>query len=235
MNSFESTTDRPVGAPVSGWSGCSVPPHRTLKGRYCELHPLSVERHGRALYEAFGRDAGGKNWTYLPVEPFEDYSEFEHWFRGCADSEDPQFYAVVDASTGRALGMASYLRPDPANGVIEVGHIHFSPLLQRTPMGTEAMYLMMGRVFDQLGYRRYEWKCDALNEASRKAAARLGFQFEGIFRQALVYKGRNRDTAWFSVIDRDWPSLKSAFEQWLHPDNFDQQGNQISSLGMFRY
>jgi len=140
--------------------------------------------------------------------------------------EDPLFHAIVERKTGEAVGVASYLRIDPANGVIEVGHINYSPLLQRTRAATEAMFLMMRRVFDELGYRRYEWKCDALNAPSRAAAGRYGFRFEGIFRQATVYKGRNRDTAWYAIIDKDWPALKAAYERWLAPENFDAEGRQ---------
>ena len=140
-------------------------------------------------------------------------------------SNDPLFHAIVDNATGKAIGLASYLRIDPASGSIEVGHINYSPLLQRTPAATEAMYLMMQRVFE-LGYRRYEWKCDALNARSRAAAQRYGFSFEGIFRQATVYKGRNRDTAWYAIIDREWPALQAAFLQWLDPSNFDADGRQ---------
>ena len=147
----------------------------------------------------------------------------------CLD-DDPLFHAVVDRANGRATGVASYLRIEERAGVIEVGHINYAPPLQRTPASTEAMYLMMRRVFDELGYRRYEWKCDALNAPSRAAARRLGFRFEGIFRQATVYKGRNRDTAWFSVLDSEWPALKAAFERWLSPENFDEDGRQRQSL-----
>jgi len=143
---------------------------------------------------------------------------------------DPMFHAIVDARSGKAVGVAAYLRIDVANGVIEVGHINYSPRLQRSVAATEAMFLMMRRVFDELGYRRYEWKCDALNEPSRLAAARLGFTFEGVFRQALVYKGRNRDSAWFSMLDCEWTERKAEFERWLSPENFDREGRQLTPL-----
>ncbi len=148
-------------------------------------------------------------------------------------SDDPLFHTIVDLATGKAVGVATFMRIDRAHGVIEVGNINYSPLLQRTPAATEAMFLMMRRVFDELGYRRYEWKCDSLNAPSRAAALRLGFQFEGIFRQAVVYKGRNRDTAWFSMIDSEWPALKRAYEQWLAPENFDAEGRQPRKLAEF--
>ena len=143
---------------------------------------------------------------------------------------DPLFHAVVDRNSGKAAGVASYLRIGPAVGVIETGHINYSPLLQRTPAATEAMYLMMRRVFDELGYRRYEWKCDSLNARSRRAAERLGFTYEGVFRQATLYKGRNRDTAWYSITDKEWPRLKYGFQAWLSPGNFDSDGCQRQSL-----
>jgi RimJ/RimL family protein N-acetyltransferase len=143
---------------------------------------------------------------------------------------DPLFHAILDQQRDRAVGLASYLRIEPAIGVIETGHLHFSPLLQRRPAATEAMFLMMRRVFGELGYRRYEWKCDSLNAPSRKAAERFGFRFEGIFRQATIYKGRNRDTAWFSILDREWPALERAYQEWLDPLNFDQRGQQKASL-----
>jgi RimJ/RimL family protein N-acetyltransferase len=168
-------------------------------------------------------------WTYLFSGPFSSEQEFTGWLETREDSLDPLYFAIVDEVAGRATGLASYLRIEPAHGSIEVGHLAFSPLLQRTRAATEAMYLMMKHAFD-LGYRRYEWKCDALNAASRRAAERLGFTFEGIFRQAVVYKGRNRDTAWYSVIDREWPARAAAFEDWLAPANFDADGRQRRPL-----
>jgi RimJ/RimL family protein N-acetyltransferase len=168
-------------------------------------------------------------WTYLFSGPFANFAEYHAWLEPKPASEDPLFFAFVDLATGRAVGLGSYLRIEPANGAIEVGHLQFSPRMQRTPVATEAMYLMMRNAF-ALGYRRYEWKCDALNAASRRAAERLGFRFEGIFRQAIVYKGRNRDTAWFSVIDSEWPALDAAFRAWLDPANFDPEARQRRSL-----
>ena len=161
-------------------------------------------------------------WTYLFAGPYRTRAEYHAYLEKCSVSEDPLFFAIVDARLERATGLGSYLRIEPAHGVIEVGHLAFSPLLQRTAAATEAMYLMMRQVFE-LGYRRYEWKCDALNAASRRAAERLGFTFEGIFRQAVVYKGRNRDTAWYAIIDRDWPAVDAEFRRWLAPDNFDSR------------
>jgi RimJ/RimL family protein N-acetyltransferase len=161
--------------------------------------------------------------------PFDDRREFHGWVESRAKSSDPLYFAIVDRRLDRATGVASYLRIEPGHGVIEVGHIAFAPALQRTAAATDAMYLMMKNVFD-LGYRRYEWKCDSLNAASRRAAARLGFSFEGIFRQAIVYKGRSRDTAWYSIIDREWPLLDGEFRRWLDPANFDATGRQRTPL-----
>jgi RimJ/RimL family protein N-acetyltransferase len=219
-----------LGNAIENWQVPPVPPQTQMQGRVCRLEPVDSECHGRELYEAFIRDGDKGNWTYLGIGPFDDFESFDNWIRGIASWEDPLFHAVIDVTTHRAVGVASYLRINPQDGVIEVGHIHFSPLLQRTTLATEAMYLMMKRVFDELGYRRYEWKCDSLNEPSRKAALRLGYTFEGIFRQATMYKGRNRDTAWYAIIDKDWPVIRSAYESWLDPGNFDARGNQVSSL-----
>jgi RimJ/RimL family protein N-acetyltransferase len=160
--------------------------------------------------------------------------EMEAWVKSVEASEDPLFFAIVDLATERAVGWASYLRIDPPNGVIEVGHLAYSPLLQRTPAATEAMCLMMRRAFDELGYRRYEWKCNSLNEPSWRAAERLGFVYEGIFRQGVVQNGRNRDQAWFSIIDKEWPGVRAALERWLEPGNFDEEGRQRRRLGELR-
>lgn len=221
---------QPIGDPVLNWHGCEYPAKQILQGRYCRLMRLDVETHAVELYRSFSEDSNHHNWTYLPYGPFDDFKDFKLWLEGSAKSKDPLFYTVVDQQTGIAVGIASYLRIEPTVGVIEVGHIHFSPLIQRTRVATEAMFLMMRYIFDELGYRRYEWKCDALNEPSKQAARRLGFRSEGVFRQATVYKSRNRDTAWLAMIDRDWPMTRSAFEAWLAPDNFDEQGQQIESL-----
>jgi RimJ/RimL family protein N-acetyltransferase len=205
-----------------------LPSRAVLPGRYCWLEPLDVERHGQQLWDAYALDTDHRNWTYLSHGPYRSMSDFAAWARGASSSLDPLFFAIVEP-VGRATGVAAYLRISPGAGAIEVGHIHMSPLLQRTPAATEAMFLMMKAAFD-LGYRRYEWKCDALNAPSRAAAERLGFTFEGTFRQALVYKGRNRDTAWYSIIDKEWPRLRAAFERWLSPDNFDGEGRQRTRL-----
>lgn len=216
---------QPVGFQLQGWTPRERPPRSPLEGRYCRLEPLDCRRHASDLFEAL-RDTS--LWTYLPCGPFEEEPVFRDFLERHLLGDDPLVYAIVE--NGRAVGVASYLRIDPAAGSIEVGGIVYSPRLKRSRAGTEAMYLLMRRAFDELGYRRYEWKCDSLNAASRRTAERLGFQFEGIFRQATVYKGRNRDTAWYSIIDSEWPMLKRAFLQWLEPSNFDEQGCQSKRL-----
>jgi RimJ/RimL family protein N-acetyltransferase len=205
-----------------------------MTGRYCRVEPLDPARHAGELHAANQEDVAGRMWTYLPVGPFAGEATYRAWLEEVAAGNDPLFHAIVDAVSRQAVGLAAYLRVDPANGVLEVGHLHFSPRLQQTTAATEAMYLMMRRAFDELGYRRYEWKCDSLNAPSRAAAERLGFRHEGIFRQAVVYKGRNRDTAWYSVIDAEWPGLKAAFERWLDPANFDAEGRQRARLADLR-
>src|SRR6185295_19695984 len=189
------------------------------------LEPLDLARHGAGLHNANLLDTEQRNWTYLPYGPFAGFDDYAGWLRSVAGQDDPQFHAIVERTTGEPVGVASYLRIDPAAGSIEVGHINYSPRLQRTVAATEAMYLMMRRAFE-LGYRRYEWKCNALNAPSRAAAQRLGFSFEGVFRQATVVKGRNRDTAWYAAIDREWPALRAAYEKWLDASNFDREGKQ---------
>lgn len=221
---------QPVGAPVPGWTGAATPTPEPMIGRYCHVVRLDPEAHGEPLFEANGVDAEGSNWTYLPYGPFDLVDDYLEWLRRMAALSDPMFYAVLDAASGRAVGVASYLRIAPEAGSMEVGNIHYSPLLQRSRGGTEAMYLMMRRAFDDLGYRRYEWKCNSRNAKSMTAARRLGFRFEGIFRNNMVVKGHNRDTAWFSVTDDEWPHLRVAFEEWLDPGNFLDNGAQRQAL-----
>ena len=220
---------QPIGAPVPDWTGCAPIPRTPMQGRTCDVVPLDT-KHSAALHAAFSQDKTGTLWTYMPTGPFTSEADYADWMAKAVDSKDPLFFAVINKANGMPVGVASFLRIQPENGVAEVGYITFSPALQRTVMATEAMYLMMKRVLGELGYRRYEWKCDALNAPSRQAAARLGFQYDGLFKQALVYKGRNRDTAWFSILDRDWPLLQKGYEAWLDPANFDDDGQQRMSL-----
>ncbi|WP_279462397.1 GNAT family N-acetyltransferase [Aeromonas dhakensis] len=216
--------DQPVGAPLPDWRGAEFPPRRTLNGWGCRLEPLDPERHGPGLWQAFSADSGAM-WTYLTTGPYAEEADMLVWLRECAAKTDPQFYTIFDEHGEQPLGLASYLRIDPLAGSIEVGWLHFSPALQRSRLATAAMALMMANAF-ALGYRRYEWKCNALNKPSWQAALRLGFSYEGTFRQSRVDKGRTRDTAWFSVIDREWPALQDCFARWLASDNFDERGRQ---------
>jgi RimJ/RimL family protein N-acetyltransferase len=216
----------PLGAPVDG-APAKRPRRTTLDGRVVTLLPLDPAAHGDALFE------GARNkqlWIYLFEGPFAARPDFDSHLKRIASSEDPLFFAMLDKLSGEAVGYAAYMRIEPAHRVIEVGSILFTPRLQRTIGATEAMYLMARHVFEDLGYRRYEWKCNALNAPSRSAALRLGFTFEGIFRQHMIIKGRNRDTAWFSMLDSEWPKRKAAFERWLDPSNFDTNGRQKMSL-----
>ncbi len=219
-----------IGYQFKDWTSRQKPMKIKLSGNYCTLEPLDIDRHSLQLFETFQLNNQGESWTYLPYGPFKTHQEFFNWLKIYDASEDPLFYAIIDLKTGHPVGLASYLRIVPEHGVIEVGHLHFSALLKRTAAATEAMYLMMKNVFDTLGYRRYEWKCNSLNQASRSAALRLGFQFEGVFRQSNIFKGYNRDTAWYSIIDSEWPALKIKFQKWFDPSNFDINGNQFSRL-----
>jgi RimJ/RimL family protein N-acetyltransferase len=221
---------QPIGFPLPGWAARPHPPRSPMEGCYCRVEPADAARHAADLYAAYRLDKEGRNWTYLPYGPFDRFEDFRARLDEASSSDDPLVHAIIERRSGRAVGVASYMRIDTPAGVIEVGGINYAPPLQRTPAATEAMYLMMRRVFDELGYRRYEWKCDALNAPSRTAALRLGFRYEGMFRQATVYKSRNRDTCWLSILDSEWPALKQAFERWLDPDNFDAAGRQRHSL-----
>ncbi|MDQ8034861.1 MAG: GNAT family protein [Bordetella sp.] len=234
MASLLNPFGQPIGEPLPGWTARQPPPRTPIEGRYCRLEPLDAERHAAELYAAYSQAPDARDWTYLSVGPFEDAARYRDFAERAAASTDPLHHAVIDLATGRAVGTLALMRIDPPAGVIEVGFVTYSPLLQRSRASTEAQYLLMRRAFDELGYRRYEWKCDSLNAPSRRAAERLGFEYEGLFRQATVYKGRSRDTAWFSILDSEWPAVKAGFEAWLAPSNFDAQGNQRQSLASLR-
>ncbi|WP_417525158.1 GNAT family N-acetyltransferase [Marinovum sp.] len=217
----------PVGETVANWSPPPRPTGEVLQGRFVRLEPLDAERHAALLFRAFeGHD---DRWTYMPYGPFHSSAQFHRWVRETVGRPEHVFYAIQDLTSGAFGGVASFLRIAPEAGSIEVGNIHFAPSLAGSRAATEAMYLMMRWAFDA-GYRRYEWKCNALNKNSRRAAQRLGFSYEGVFRQATVVKGRNRDTAWFACIDKEWPALQEAFAAWLAPSNFDTEGRQKESL-----
>jgi RimJ/RimL family protein N-acetyltransferase len=207
------------------------PERATLEGRWITLTPLNADKHAQALYEGSNGDAARESvWTYLFDGPCHSLDEFRANIEAKARSDDPLFFAVVDNATGRAVGYQTLMRVDAPNRVIEVGNVMYSPAMQRTAGATEAQYLFARYVFNELGYRRYEWKCHSLNAPSRRAAERFGFTFEGIFRQHMIVKGRNRDTAWFAMLDSDWPARKAAFERWLEPGNFDDRGRQKQKL-----
>jgi RimJ/RimL family protein N-acetyltransferase len=214
--------------PGLNWSPARTPERTPLEGETVRLEPVDPARHARDLFTA--SESAPSLWDHLAYGPFENQEAFTDWLEDRAASDDPLFYAIIDRASGRAQGMASYMRIMPEHGVIEIGHIWFAPILQRTRQATEAIYLLARHAFDDLGDRRFEWKCDSLNVPSRRAAERFGFVYEGVFRQHMVVKGRNRDTAWFSIIDREWPAVRAAFEAWLAPENFDVEGRQRKSL-----
>lgn len=217
------------------WRPASRPAHRPLHGTRVRLEPLDPERHaGDLLAAAQGPRAEPDLWRFLPYGPFAGVEELRSWLAERAASTDPLFLAVVDLATGRAGGVVSYLRIEVAHGCIEIGHIWFGASLQRTPQATEAIYLLARHAFDDLGYRRLEWKCNAINARSRRAAERLGFTFEGVFRQHMIVKAHNRDTAWFSLLDGEWPAVRAALEAWLTPGNFDAEGRQRRPLAILR-
>lgn len=231
MSNTHNHLGQPIGEPLQDWKiPCRLTTF-TAHGTYCRLEPLDPLVHGPELFQAFQQDKSGRGWTYLPYGPFASDTQFFDWLGSVLEIPDSAFFSILH--DGRAAGLAAYLRLQPAHGCFEIGHIHLSPSLQQTAAATEALFLMIRRGF-QVGYRRCEWKCDSLNDASKRAALRLGFIYEGTFRQAVVYKGRNRDTDWFSITDKEWPRLNTAFEAWLNPANFDSAGRQQKRLDDFR-
>ncbi len=233
MNEEYNQFNQPVGRSLPHWHGCEVPAQSVLNGQYCRLERISAA-HGDDLFDAYQLPGSEKDWTYLPAGPFKNREDFDRHFNTLLASVDPLHYAVIDLATGKAIGTVALMRIDAKNGVIEMGWVVYSRALMRTRMATEAQFLLMSYVMDNLHYRRYEWKCDSLNEGSHKAALRLGFKFEGLFRNATVYKGRTRDTAWFSIIDEEWPEVRNALVSWLNQDNFDENGQQRQSLNDLR-
>src|SRR5215831_10487236 len=223
-------SDLPLGPPVPSWLSRQPPPLEAISGRFCRVEPIDSTRHGAALYDAYAADREGRLWTYLPWGPYSGPEELCAQIDAVRASGVRREYALIDLASGKPFGQASYLNIDLAAGSIEVGGIVYAPAFQGGIAATEAMYLMMRRAFDELGYGRYAWQCNSLNARSRAAATRLGFTFEDIWRQATVHKGRNRDTAWFSILDSEWPAIKIAFEHWLAPENFDAEGRQLTRL-----
>ena len=207
-----------------------LPSKKKLIGKYCFLEPINIKKHSKDLYKNFSLDKKNIIWTYLPYGPFKSYGSFKKWLKSFCLNKDPFFYAIYSKKHKQYCGMASYLRITPEHGSIEVGHINYSPILQNTTEGTETMYLMMKNAFEVLGNRRYEWKCNNLNSASKYAAERLGFKFEGIFRQMFIFKGRNRDTAWYSIIDKEWINCKKKYLSYLKKSNFTKVNRQRKRL-----
>ena len=214
---------------LSSWKGVARPGRVTLEGCYARLEPLDLERHRATLYESAQAPGAANRFRYLSNQAPDDLGEFNAWLETAVAGTDPLFFAVIDKATGRAEGRQSFLRIDPANGVIEIGHILWGPAIARSRVATEALFLIADYAFS-LGYRRFEWKCDSRNDPSRRAAERFGFCFEGIFRQHMIIKGQNRDTAWFAMTDGDWARLKPGYERWLGPENFDEAEHQRSKL-----
>ena len=223
------TIKQKLDAPIK-FKKAKLPSRKNFRGQYVVLEPIIISRHSKDLYNNFLRDKKNIIWEYLPYGPFKSYGSFKKWLKSFCLNKDPFFYAIYSKRHRQYCGMASYLRITPEHGSIEVGHINYSPILQNTVEGTEVMYLMMKNAFEVLGNRRYEWKCNNLNSASKKAAKRLGFKFEGVFRQMFIFKGRNRDSAWFSIIDKEWKKHKKKYLSFLKRSNFDNKLNQKKKL-----
>lgn len=218
---------------LTTWIPCQSPEYKSLSGRYVRLEPLNAKAHTDGLFAASSVADAEQRFAWLPDLPPQTREEMHEWIRHYEGGKDPFFYAVIDLASGKIAGRQSAMSIEKEHGVIEIGHIYWGPLISRKPAATEAQYLLMRYIFDELGYRRYEWKCNNANEPSKRAAIRFGFSFEGIFRQHRIVKGANRDTAWFSVLDSEWPLLKQAYEAWLAPKNFDLNGQQIKRLEDF--
>ena len=231
-SSYKNKRGQPIGEPITQWTAPNHIGVPAISGNHIVLERLATS-HTTDLYQAFSKEIDDATWTYLPYGPFTSKAQFQEWLIPFSQSEDPWMFALIDKDTGKASGVASYLRINPNAGSVEVGHIHYAKRLKKTRAATEVMYLMAEHAFN-LGYRRYEWKCDSLNRSSKSAAKRLGFTFEGVFRQATIYKQRNRDTAWFSLLDTEWQRQQDVFQRWLSDDNFDSQGYQKTSLSSLR-
>ncbi len=219
---------------LQNWQPRPRPERKILQGRYVRLEPLNAVQHGDGLYEASAVSDIDSRFAWLPDYPPENRAAFQPWLDNAETSNDPLFFTLIDEASGKVAGRQALMRIEPAPGVIEIGNIYWGPIVSRKPAATEAFFLFASYIFDELGYRRYEWKCNNRNYPSKRAAARFGFQFEGIFRQHLVVKGENRDTAWFSIIDKEWPALREAYTAWLNPDNFDAAGKQKRRIEEFR-
>ncbi|MDH4048235.1 MAG: GNAT family N-acetyltransferase [Gammaproteobacteria bacterium] len=219
---------------LENWQPRPRPERKAMEGRYVRLEPLQRARHGDGLYDASATPDAASRFAWLYEYPPEDLNSFLEWVTRVECSEDPLFFAVIDKASGKVGGRQTLMRIDNANGVIEIGNIYWGPLVSRRLAATEAFFLFAQYIFDELGYRRFEWKCNNENEPSKRAALRFGFKAEGVFRQHLIVKGANRDTAWFAIIDKEWPALRRSFELWLAPTNFDSDGRQRRRLEAFR-
>lgn len=223
-----------MAADLSTWQPCPRPARVPLEGRYVRLEPLEADRHGDDLFAVATLPDAQERHRYLFDDPPESRAAFQVWLEKAQLSQDPQFYAVIDKASGKAAGRQTFMRIEPAHGCIEIGNILWGPAIARKPAATEAHYLFMRHAFEDLGYRRWEWKCNDLNAPSKRAAERFGYTAEGVFRQHMVVKGQNRDTVWYAILDKEWPALKRAYEAWLDPGNFDEDGRQVKKLEAFR-
>lgn len=224
---------QPIGNEIPGWQPRPQPERIDLTGNYCKLEPLSVEKHSESLFNAWHSIDDDRDWTYFSIDRPATQQACDAYINEISGRKDPLYFAVIDLKTQRAIGGVSLMRIDAANGVAEIGWVNWSPLMKRSRFGTEAIYLLLSYLFDKLGYRRCEWKCNSLNDASNIAAKRFGFTFEGTFRQALITKGHNRDTCWYSMLDGEWLPIKAAFRGWLDDDNFTPDGLQKQKLESF--
>lgn len=219
---------------LKAWTARPRPERTPLEGRFARLEPLDAARHGDELYAVATAPDAAARFRYLFEDVPASRATFDAWLHKAQASDDPLFFVVIDRATGRVEGRQAFMRITPEHGVMEIGHIHWGSAVARTPVTTEAHYLFMRHAFDTLGYRRWEWKCNDENAPSKRAAGRFGFKAEGVFRQHMVTKGQNRDTAWFAIVDSEWPALKRAYEAWLSPENFDAEGQQIKRLEALR-
>ncbi len=219
---------------LSGWQGCERPHRKVFEGRFVRLEPLDIDKHGDGLFEAATEGDADNRFRWLMETAPTSRDQFQVWLERVQASEDPMYFAVIDLKSGKVAGRQTMMRMVPEHGVAEIGHIHWGPLIQKTPATTEAFYLFATHLFDELGYRRFEWKCNNRNEPSKDAALRYGMTAEGVHRQSLVIKGENRDTAWFSILDYEWPKIGEAMRNWLDPDNFNEKGRQIRRLEEIR-
>lgn len=225
--------NQPIGISLPDWKPAAMPLPHTMTGRFCRLEPLDAEKHAAGLFAAHQLAPDDRNWTYLPYDRPGSPKAMQDFLQTMLATEGFVHFAVIDRQSEKPIGSVALMRIDPASGVLEIGHVNFSPLMQRTSASTEVIFLLLSYTFDELGYRRCEWKCDGLNAPSRAAAMRFGFLFEGTFKNAIVTKGRNRDTDWFAITAERWPGIRAAFLSWLDAGNFDSEGRQIRRLGDF--